>query len=123
MLLTMLTVCEPISKAMASGLGARHQPLQGHAADQRDHVQCVWLEQLVLQLSGMLDRKGDEMTCLYTQQREKGRLDSRNMASEKGVQSRAGADAASAERSMEVGYEVRERPSVRSVTGARLAAT
>lgn len=108
---------------MASGLGARLQLLQGHAGDQRDPVQCVWLQLLVLQLSRKLDKKGDEMMPLYTHQRERCHLDSRNMASEKDARSRAGADAASAERSMEVGYELREPSSVSCVTGARLAAT
>lgn len=97
---------------MASGLEAHLRLLQGHAGDQRDPELCVWLELLVLQLSRKLDKKGDAMIRLYTQQRRKSRLCSRSMASEKDAQSRAGADAASAEHSMEVGYELRERPSV-----------
>lgn len=114
-----LTVCEPIAKAMASGLEARRQLLQGRAADQHDPVQSVSLGLLVLQLSRMLDIAGDAMTRFCTQEGGLGRLNLRYMASEKDGRSRAAVDAASAEHSMETGLELREPPSVWFLTQAQ----
>ena len=50
-----LTVCEPISAAMASMLEAHLQLLQDCVVDQRGRVQYERLGLLVLQLSWLLD--------------------------------------------------------------------
>ena len=116
--LPLLTVYGPIARAMASGLGARHQPHQGHAADQRDPAQSVCLGLLVLQLSRMLDTARDERMRFCTQQCTRAHLHLNCMTSERDARSRAGADAASAEHSMQTGLELREASSASpSLTG------
>ena len=93
---------------MALGLVAHHQPHQGHAADQRGPVQSVCLGLLVLQQSRMPDIAGDEKTGFCTQRCEQACPYLRRMASGKDARSRAGADAASAERCMQTELELRE---------------
>lgn len=106
--LPQLTLCGPIAKATASGLVAHHQPHQGYAADQRVPLQSVCLGLLVLQQSRMLDTAGDEKTGFCTQQCEQAPLHLKRMASGKDARSRADADAASAEHSLQAGLGLRE---------------
>ena len=67
----------------------------------------------------MLDSTGDGRMRFWTQERARAHLHLNCMASEKDAQSRAGADAASAERDMQTGLELRERSSARSLTDGR----
>ena len=71
----------------------------------------------------MLDIVGDERLRFYTQQCTRAHLHLNCMASEKDARSRAGADAASAEHSMQTGLEVREPSSAQSLTDRRSDAT
>ena len=121
--LPLLTVYGPIARAMASKSEARHQPHQGHAANQRGPAQSVCLGLLVLQLSRMLDSVGDEMMRFCTQQDTWAHPHLNCMASGKDARSRAGADAASAEHSMQTGLELREQSSAQSLTDGRSDAT
>lgn len=121
--LPLLTVYGPIARAMASGLGARHQPHQGHAANQHGLVQSVSMGLSVLQLSRMLDIAGDGRMRFWTQQHTRAHLQLNCMASGKGVRSRAGADAASVEHGMQTGLEMREASSAQALTDGRSDAT
>lgn len=120
--LPQLTLCEPIVRATASALGAHHQPHQGHAADQRVPLQSVCLGLLVLQQSRMLDTVSDEKTGFCTP-RAQARLHLKRMASGKAARSRAGADAANAEHSVQTGLELREPSWVQAFTDTRSDAT
>ena len=60
----------------------------------------------------MLDIAGNEMTRFCTQACRRNRLEVGCMASEKDARLKAGVDAASAERSMQTGLELREPSSL-----------